>query len=78
MIWFDNDWENRVFPLCPDFIPFDWVWLKGLFLLKSLVICDDWIWFDYISGPIYYSRPATESGDSVAKSIESILLLFSE
>ena len=39
---------------------------------------DDWIGFDfdYISGPVYYSRPATESEDSVAKSIESFFYCF--
>ena len=52
--------------------------MKG-FIFKSFEICDDWIRFDfdYMFGPIYYSRPATESGDSVAKSIESFFLLFS-
>ena len=71
--------ENRALLLSPDCILFDLVWFKGLFLLNRLIIKGsfDSIWFDYISGPVYYSRPATESKDSVAESIEVIFLLFS-
>ena len=34
------------------------------------------IWFDFDSGPICYFRLATESDDSVAKSVESNFYCF--
>jgi hypothetical protein len=54
--------------------------IERIISIKSFVIYNDWIRFDFdcISGPIYYSRPATESEDSVAKSIELFFLLFSQ
>ena len=40
------------------------------------LLLDDWIQFDFISGHVYYLRPATESNDSVAKSVKTILICF--
>ena len=52
--------------------------IERVIFIKSFVICNDWIHFDFdsIFGPIYYSRPATESEDSVAKSIESFFFII--